>query len=117
MNPLNTWSDSMAEAHRRIGMLPLPPGRLDGLTVQLCDFAESPSFHLEHGFHMSLENHRFVLRAMRKALMKRGARVHIFTQTIDMVIQWDKRDVSHPPVAAEAIAVQPPTDYQPGGEP
>lgn len=86
------WKNAKIIADQRLTLLPLPPGELHGLSVQLFDFADEKLYQFEHGAApatMSLADYRIVLLCLRRALVKRGARVLIVVQTIDAVMQWN----------------------------
>jgi hypothetical protein len=85
-----TWGNAVAEAHRRIAMLPIPPAPapLDGLVLRLQDFETDAVAAILCGGN-SADFQRMVNRAVLRTLRKRGAKVEVETVSFREVLTWN----------------------------
>ena len=83
------WNDAKTVALDRLAQLPLPPGDLNGLTVQLYEYSDPKLLRFEQGITADLEDHKQILLMMRRLLRKRKAHVEIIPVTVDTFLQWN----------------------------
>lgn len=88
--PDTTWQQAKRDAEKRVAMLPLPPGQLDGLSIVLTDYEDEVTYKFLCGLNntWALDYHRVVNQAVRRILKKRGATINVFTIRMADYMKW-----------------------------